>query len=71
MPRLDHEVVGGLADAHDRDLGDVDTEEVRVAEVRLVVALGPEERAAYVALAREALRLAGRDDPVLLEVLAG
>jgi len=36
-----------------------------------LAALGPEERSAYVALACEALRLTGRDDPALLEVLAG
>jgi predicted short-subunit dehydrogenase-like oxidoreductase (DUF2520 family) len=36
-----------------------------------LAALDGDERAAYVALALEALRLAGRDDPALREVLAG
>jgi predicted short-subunit dehydrogenase-like oxidoreductase (DUF2520 family) len=38
---------------------------------RHLAAIGPDERATYVALAREALRLTRRDDPALEAVLAG
>ncbi|MEY3360662.1 MAG: hypothetical protein RL531_381 [Actinomycetota bacterium] len=45
--------------------GDVATVEAHLA------ALAPEERDAYLTLAREAHRLSGRDDPIIAEVLRG